>query len=120
MTKKSLPKKHSLVHDSSNDFEKEIKKNKNTEYILRLYVTGATPQSIKAITNIKKICEEYLKNRYTLEIIDIYQQPLLAEGDQIVAAPTLIKRLPSPLKKLIGDMSNTDRVLLGLDIKPKK
>jgi circadian clock protein KaiB len=91
-----------------------------TKYVLRLYVTGATPQSIKAVTNLKKICEEYLKDSYTLEVIDIYQQPNLAEGDQIIAAPTLIKKLPSPLKKLIGDMSNTERVLVGLDLKQKK
>ena len=99
-----------------------IKKESETthkEYILRLYVTGITPQSLRAIKNLKKICEENLKNRYTLEIIDIYQQPLLAEGDQIIAAPTLVKQLPNPLKKLIGDMSNTEKVLLGLDIKPK-
>ncbi len=103
-------------------FEKEIQKseNQNKKYVLRLYVTGATPQSIKAVTNLKKICEEHLKNRYELEIIDIYQQPSLAEGDQIIAAPTLIKKLPMPLKKLIGDMSNTERVLLGLDLKPKE
>jgi circadian clock protein KaiB len=113
MTKKA-------AHDSHDEFENIIQKNKNPKYILRLYVTGATPQSIKAITNLKKICEEYLKNRYTLEIIDIYQQPQLAEGDQIVAAPTLIKKLPSPLKKLIGDMSNIEKVLVGLDLKPKK
>jgi circadian clock protein KaiB len=101
------------------DFEKATNKNNDPKYILRLYITGATPQSIRAITNLKKICEEHLKNRYTLEIIDIYQQPQLAEGDQIIAAPTLIKKLPHPLKKLIGDMSNTERVLVGLDLKTK-
>jgi circadian clock protein KaiB len=111
MTKRN-PKKN-----TTKDFESAARASKGPRYILRLYVTGATPQSIRAITNIKKICEEYLKNRYTLEIIDIYQQPHLAEGDQIVAAPTLIKKLPAPLKKLIGDMSNIDKVLLGLDLK---
>jgi circadian clock protein KaiB len=109
--------KKNILKDSGKAFEDEINNNKKAKYILRLYITGATPQSIKAITNIKKICEEHLKNRYTLEIIDIYQQPNLAEGDQIIAAPTLIKRLPFPLKKLIGDMSNTERVLVGLDLK---
>jgi circadian clock protein KaiB len=89
------------------------------EYVLRLYVTGATPQSLKAITNLKSICEQHLKDRYVLEIIDIYQQPKLAEGDQIIAAPTLIKRLPSPLKKLIGDMSDTEKVLVGLDLRSR-
>ena len=117
---KSVSKKQKSEAVSRNDFEKAIHDSKGSSYILRLYVTGATPQSLKAITNLKRICEEYLKNRYTLEIIDIYQQPHLAEGDQIVAAPTLIKKLPFPLKKLIGDMSNTQRVLLGLDLKPKK
>jgi circadian clock protein KaiB len=119
MTKNTTVKKQSSAHDITEGFEDAIKTNNNSNYILRLYVTGATPQSIRAITNIKKICEEHLKNRYTLEIIDIYQQPHLAEGDQIVAAPTLIKKLPYPLKKLIGDMSNTERVLLGLDLKSK-
>jgi circadian clock protein KaiB len=88
-------------------------------YILRLYITGMTPNSKRAVENIKKICEEHLHGKYLLEIIDIYQQPQLAEGDQIFAAPTLIKKLPSPLKKLIGDMSNTEKVLLGLDIRKK-
>ncbi len=114
MTKKSS-------RDNTNGaYNDALLENKSVKYVLRLYVTGATPQSIRAITNIKKICEEYLKNRYSLEIIDIYQQPSLAEGDQIIAAPTLIKKLPGPLKKLIGDLSNTEKVLLGLDLKPKK
>lgn len=87
-------------------------------YVLRLYVTGTTPRSIRAIANLKQICEEHLKGRYTLEVIDLYQQPGLADGDQIVAVPTLIKRLPEPLKRLIGDMSDTDKVLVGLDLRP--
>ncbi len=89
-------------------------------YILRLYVTGTTPKSINAISNIKKICEDYLHGHYDLEVVDIYQQPSLAAGEQIVAVPTLIKKLPLPLRKLIGDMSNTEHVLLGLDLHPKK
>lgn len=100
-------------------FEDTLIDKGDKQYVLRLYVTGATPQSVKAVSNIKKICEEYLDERYELEIIDIYQQPQLAEGDQIIAAPTLVKKLPSPLKKLIGDMSNTERVLVGLDLKRK-
>jgi len=88
-------------------------------YILRLYVAGQTPKSLDAIINIKRICEENLKGRYELEVIDLYQQPQLAQGDQIIAVPTLIKKLPSPLRRLIGDMSNTERVLVGLDIKKK-
>ena len=89
-------------------------------YVLRLYVTGVTPNSVRAIKNLKALCEEYLQGRYDLEIIDIYKQASLAKGEQIVAVPTLVKRLPLPLRRLVGDLSQTDRVLLGLDIVPKK
>jgi circadian clock protein KaiB len=92
----------------------------NERYILRLYVTGITRNSRQAITNIKKICDEHLQGRYDLEVIDIYQQPTLAKGEQILAAPTLIKKLPLPLRKFIGDMSNTERILVGLDLRPTK
>jgi circadian clock protein KaiB len=86
--------------------------------VLRLYVTGATPKSARAILNIKTICEEHLRGRYALEVIDVYQQPALAKGDQIIAVPTLIKKLPLPLRVFIGDMSRTDKILLGLDVRP--
>jgi circadian clock protein KaiB len=86
-------------------------------YVLRLYVTGMTARSRRAVENVRKICEAHLQGRYELEIIDIYQQPTLAKGDQILAAPTLIKRLPLPLRRIIGDLSSTDRVLLGLDLR---
>jgi len=89
-------------------------------YFLRLYVTVLTPRSRAAIENIKRICEENLKDRFDLEVIDIYQQPTLARAEQIIAAPTLIKKLPLPLRKLIGDMSNTERILLGLDLHIKE
>ncbi len=89
-------------------------------YILRLYVTGTTPNSQRAIENVRKICEEYLQGRYELEIVDIYQQPELAREGQIIAAPTLIKKLPLPLRKFIGDMSKTEKILLGLELKAKK
>ena len=85
-------------------------------YVLRLYVTGMTPRSMRAINNLRAICDEYLKGRYDLEVIDIYQQPVLAKGEQIIAAPTLIKKLPLPMRRIIGDMSNRDGVLLGLDL----
>ena len=85
-------------------------------YILRLYVSGMTSRSSRAVDNLKAICDEYLKGRYDLEVIDIYQQPVLTKGEQIVAAPTLIKKLPLPMRRIIGDMSNRDRVLLGLDL----
>ncbi len=91
--------------------------SQSVTYVLRLYVTGTTPQSVRAIANVKKLCEEYLQGRYTLEVIDLYQQPQLAQGEQIIAAPTLIKKLPLPLRRLIGDMSNTERVLVGLDLR---
>jgi circadian clock protein KaiB len=86
-------------------------------YVLRLYVTGMTARSRRAIDNVREICEAHLHGRYELEVIDIYQQPVLAKGDQIIAAPTLIKQLPLPLRRIIGDMSSTDRVLLGLDLR---
>ena len=88
-----------------------------TRYVLRLYVTGSTPHSIRAISNIRKICEKYLEGRYDLEVVDISQHPSLAAGEQIIAAPTLIKKLPLPLRRFIGDMSQTDRILLGLDLR---
>lgn len=90
------------------------------KYVLRLYVTGMTPRSIRAVENVRAICEAHLQGRYDLEVIDIYQQPTLAEGEQIIATPTLIKKLPLPLRKVIGDMSSTERVLLGLDLRRSK
>jgi circadian clock protein KaiB len=92
-------------------------KSKFATYILRLYIAGSTPQSTRAVANIKIICEEHLKGRYDLEVIDLYQKPNLAMGEQIIAAPTLIKKLPLPLRRIIGDMSNVDRVLVGLDLR---
>ncbi len=89
-------------------------------YILRLYVTGMTARSARAIENVRALCEEHLQGRYDLQVIDIYQQPALAREQQIVAAPTLIKKLPLPLRRIIGDMSNEGRVLVGLDIHPRR
>jgi circadian clock protein KaiB len=85
-------------------------------YVLRLYVTGTTARSMRAIANIKDICENYLKGRYQLEVIDIYENPSLGKGEQIIASPTLIKKLPLPLRRFIGDLSDTERILLGLDL----
>jgi circadian clock protein KaiB len=85
---------------------------------LRLYVAGQTPKSMTALTNLKKICEEHLHGIYSLEIIDLIKQPQLAQGDQILAIPTLVRRLPEPVKKIIGDLSNSERVLVGLDVRP--
>lgn len=113
-TAKAAPKKaresKALVSD----------KTPKERYLLRLYVIGMTPNSVRAIENMKAICEEYLHGRYDLDIIDVYKNPSLAKGEQIVAVPTLVKRLPLPLRRLVGDLSQTDRVLLGLDIVPKK
>jgi circadian clock protein KaiB len=88
-------------------------------YQLRLYVAGQTPKSILALTNLKQICEGHLQGRYEIEVIDLLQNPQLAQGDQILALPTLVRRLPEPIKKIIGDLSNTDRVLVGLDLRER-
>lgn len=104
--------------DQAGVFERALKKREVQKYVLRLYVTGVTPKSVQAIKNIRRICEEHLKGRYSLKVVDVYQRPALARGEQILAAPTLIKRLPLPLRRIIGDMANADRVLLGLDVRP--
>ena len=95
-------------------------RRKKAKYLLRLYVTGTTAKSVRAIQNVRRICEEHLRGLYDLEVVDIYKNLPLARGDQIIAAPTLIKRLPEPLRRLIGDMSDEQRVLLGLDIRPRR
>ena len=86
------------------------------EFVLRLYVTGTTARSTRAVANLRQLCEQHLADRYELEVIDIYQQPELAAREQLVAAPTLIKRMPLPLRRLVGDLSNRRRVLAGLDL----
>ena len=88
------------------------------QWILRLYVAGQSPKSMTAFSNLKRICEEHLQGRYTIEVIDLVQQPQLASGDQIVAIPTLVRRLPEPLCKIVGDLSNTERTLVGLQLRP--
>ena len=97
-------------------FERAVRQPPAERYILRLYVTGMTPRSARAVKNLRAICDEYLEGRYELDVIDIYQQPVLTKGEQIIAAPTLIKQLPLPMRRIIGDMSNRERVLLGLDL----
>ncbi len=108
------------IKKSTKVFEKALRESMDRKYLLRLYVAGTTPKSLRAVMNIKMICEEHLQGRYDLEVIDIYQQPTLAKGEQIIAAPTLIKELPLPLRKFIGDMANQERILVGLDLKPKQ
>jgi len=92
------------------------RKAKSRLYILKLYVAGQSPKSVTAIANMKKLCEANLQGRYVLDVIDLYQQPQLAQGEQVIAVPTLIRKLPLPLRRIIGDLSNTERVLVGLDI----
>ena len=104
---------------STEEFEKAAAMQEPAKHVLRLYVTGMTTKSIRAIANVRKICNEHLAGSYELEVIDIYQQPKLAAGEQIIATPTLIKKLPLPLRKLIGDMSDTEKFLFGIDLKPK-
>ncbi len=99
--------------------EKALAARDAAKFVLRLYVAGITPRSSEAITNVTALCEEHLAGRYELEIIDIYQQPVLAKGEQVIAAPTLIKKLPLPLRRMIGNMSQKDRILVGLDLRPK-
>jgi circadian clock protein KaiB len=99
--------------------EKALSGTGDEQYVLRLYVTGMTARSTQAIENIKAICDEHLQGRYDLEVIDIYKHPQLAADEQIIAAPTLVKELPEPLRRFIGDLSNQERVLLGLDLRPR-
>jgi circadian clock protein KaiB len=92
----------------------------NDFWELRLYVAGQTPKSLTAFANLKKLCEEHLAGKYRIEVVDLLENPTLARGDQILAVPTLVRKLPEPIKKIIGDLSNTERVLVGLDLRPVK
>ncbi len=107
-------------NNSTEEFEKALKERQNRHYVLRLFVSGATSRSMKAIEIIRKICEEYLGGQYELEVIDIHQQPERAKSEQIIAVPTLLKKLPAPLRVFIGDLSDRERILVGLDIKEKE
>ncbi|EDX76711.1 hypothetical protein MC7420_1714 [Coleofasciculus chthonoplastes PCC 7420] len=107
------------LKSSTEAFEKALTQSNTTHYCLHLYISGTTLKSIRAIEMIKHICEDYLPERYTLEVIDIYQQPELVKQAQIFATPTLIKTLPLPLQRIIGDMSQTEKIMVGLDIVPK-
>ena len=108
------------AQDQIEEFERASDQAGASRYVLRLYVTGTTYRSNQAIMNIRNVCEEYLEGRYELQVIDMYQQPELARRDQIIAAPTLIRQLPLPLRKLIGDLSSVERVLAGLSLEPKE
>jgi circadian clock protein KaiB len=106
------------LRNATEAFEEALKGGalRRAKYILRLYVTGSSGRSLRAISNLKKICEEYFPDDYDLEVIDIYENPTAAREEQIIAAPTLVKKLPEPLRKFVGDLSNTQKVLIGLDI----
>ncbi len=95
------------------------KQNANETWELRLYVAGQTAKSLTAFANLKKLCESHIPGRYHIEIIDLLKNPTLAKGDQILAIPTLVRKLPEPMRKIIGDLSNTERVLVGLDLRPR-
>ncbi len=105
---------------AAKQLESKAADKENARYILRLYIAGATAMSARAISNIRSTCEQYLAGRYELEVIDLFQRPGLARGEQIIAAPTLIKRLPLPLRRIIGDMSDQDKILVGLDLQKLK
>ncbi len=114
-----MPKKR--IQEETAAFERAAKAvSRRQKYVLRLYVAGMNPRSRAAIRTITKVCEENLKDRCELEIIDIYHQPTLARGEQIVAVPTLLKKVPVPLRRIIGDMASMDRVLIGLDLQTSK
>ena len=104
---------------STEEFEKAAARRDRAKYVLRLYVTGMTPKSTQAIVNVQELCEKHLAGRYELEVIDIYQQPTRIKEEQIIASPTLIKKLPVPLRRLIGTMADTEKLLAGIDLKPK-
>jgi len=106
--------------DKSAEFEQALKTAAQETYVLKLFVSGSTPRSVQAIENLKRICEEHLKGRYELEVIDIYQEPGRAAKEQLIVAPTLVKKLPLPLRTFIGDLSQTEKILVGLDVFPKK
>jgi len=115
-----MPGKNATRKISATDaMEQALARQSQEKYLLKLYITGMNRRSQEALRNLERVCREYLGDNYELEVIDIYQQPALAKGDQIIAVPTLIKKLPVPLRRLIGDLSQEDRIILGLDLKAK-
>lgn len=111
----SKPAKKALAQKTNN---RQASAFKRPVWELRLYVAGMTPTSIRAFENLKRLCEEHMHGAYRIQVVDLLERPMLARGDQIVAVPTLVRRLPTPVKKIIGDLSNTERVLVGLDLRP--
>ena len=102
------------------DDHTEVKSTSPSKWVLRLYIAGQTTKSLTAVSNLHQICKDHLDNNYQVEIIDLLEQPQLAEGDQIIAIPTLVRTLPEPIRKVIGDLSNTEKTLVGLQLKPKQ
>jgi circadian clock protein KaiB len=119
---KAVRKQTSARKGAGRDLEqsngRSVRPFKSPLWELRLYVAGMTPTSIRAFENLKKLCEEHLHGAYRIQVVDLLERPALARGDQIIAVPTLVRRLPTPVKKIIGDLSNTERVLVGLDLRP--
>jgi circadian clock protein KaiB len=115
-----MKEKKTKIKSATEEFDQTAAELGHDKYKLRLFITGTTSRSVLAISNLKKICEEYLEGQYELEVIDLYKNPLLAKEEQIIAAPTLIKKLPLPFRRIIGDMSNEEKVLAGLDLRKLK
>jgi circadian clock protein KaiB len=113
----TMKEKKTKAEGSTKMIDLAMSESGKDKYILRLYITGTTSRSVLALTNLKRICEEYLEGRYELEVIDLYRMPSLAKDEQIIAAPTLIKKLPLPFRRIIGDMSDVEKVLMGLDLR---
>ena len=125
MRRRATPRSMSIVPRSQSDenkrqLEAAMLDQSSQRYVLRLYITGTTPASTRAVEHVRRICEEHLHGRYELQVIDIYQMPTLAKDHQIIAAPTLIKVLPAPLRRFIGDLSRAEKILFGLDLREKK
>src|SRR5688572_2960939 len=121
----AIPQEHPLPSPSPNASRAapvyaEVSNMSKEVFELRLYVAGQTPKAVRAFSNLRKICDEHLSGRYSIEVIDLIDNPALGRGDQILALPTLVRRLPTPIKKIIGDLSNTERVLVGLDLRPRR
>jgi circadian clock protein KaiB len=119
-SKRSAPRKRSSINSRASSASRNgaSRRRPRPLWELRLYVAGMTPTSIRAFENLKKLCEQHLHGIYSIQVIDLLERPMLARGDQIIAVPTLVRRLPTPVKKIIGDLSNTERVLVGLDLRP--
>lgn len=117
-TSKRAPARKRVKDGSARNNNQKSGPFKRPVWELRLYVAGMTPTSIRAFENLKRLCEEHMHGAYKIQVVDLLERPMLAHGDQIIAVPTLVRRLPTPVKKIIGDLSNTERVLVGLDLRP--